>query len=63
MDAWFFAVGRGIGEEGYGQQRECTDCQKSTPGDKTGNSSSPMEVDCDDEVETSRSFLNSVDSS
>ena len=24
--------GRVIGEEGYGQQRECTDCQKITPG-------------------------------
>ena len=36
--------GRGIGEEGYGQQRECTDCQKITPGDKTGSLSSPMEL-------------------
>ncbi|CAM9895178.1 unnamed protein product [Ectocarpus sp. 12 AP-2014] len=35
--------GRGIGEEGYGQQRECTDCQKRTAGGKTGSSSSPME--------------------
>ena len=34
--------GRGIGKEGHGQQRECTDCQKRTAGDKTG-SSSPME--------------------
>ena len=37
--------GRGIGKEGYGQQRECTDCQKITPGDKTGSLSSPMELD------------------
>ena len=36
--------GRGIGEEGYGQQRECTDCQKITRGDKTGSLSSPMEL-------------------
>ena len=39
--------GRGIWEEGYGQQRECTDCQKITPGDKTGSLSSPMELDAD----------------
>ena len=36
--------GRGIGEEGYGQQRECTDCQKITRGDKTASLSSPMEL-------------------
>ncbi|CAB1112090.1 unnamed protein product [Ectocarpus sp. CCAP 1310/34] len=36
--------GRGIGEEGYGQQRECSDCQKSKGGDQAGSSSSPMEV-------------------
>ena len=39
--------GRAIWEEGYGQQRECTDCQKITPGDKTGVLSSPMELDAD----------------
>ena len=30
---------RGIGKEVHGQQRECTDCQKRTAGDKTGSSS------------------------
>ena len=29
--------------------RECTDCQKRTAGDKTGSSSSPMEVDDEDD--------------
>ena len=47
--------GRGIGKEGHGQQRDCTDCQKRTAGDKTGSSSSPMEVDDeDDEQDNSR---------
>ena len=47
--------GRGIGKEGHGQQRECTDCQKRTTGDKTGSSSSPTEVDDeDDEQDNSR---------
>ena len=36
--------GRGIGKEGHGQQRECTDCQKRTAGDKTGGSSSPRNL-------------------
>ena len=44
--------GRGIGEEGHGQQIEYTDCQKITPGDKT-SISSPREVDGDDEQENS----------
>ena len=38
--------GRGIGEEGQGQQRECSDCQQRKDGDQSGSSSSsPMEVD------------------
>ncbi|CAM9380565.1 unnamed protein product, partial [Ectocarpus sp. 12 AP-2014] len=35
--------GRGIGDEGYGQQRMCTDCQKKTDEGGIGTSSSPME--------------------
>ena len=44
--------GRDIGEEGYGQLIECTDCHNITPGDKT-SISSPMEGDGDDEQENS----------
>ena len=47
--------GPGIGKEGHGQQRECTDCQKRTAEDKASSSSSPMEVDDeDDEQDNSR---------
>ncbi|CAN0036915.1 unnamed protein product [Ectocarpus sp. 4 AP-2014] len=52
--------GRGIGEEGYGQQRECTDCQKRTAGGKTGSSSSPMEVDDEDNEQTNSTSQPSV---
>ena len=45
----------GASERKAGQQRDCTDCQKRTAGDKTGSSSSPMEVDDeDDEQDNSR---------
>ena len=37
--------GRGIGAEGHGQQRECSDCQQMKDGDQAGSSSSPTEVD------------------
>ncbi|CAB1120676.1 unnamed protein product [Ectocarpus sp. CCAP 1310/34] len=37
--------GRGIGEEGFGQQRERTYCQKRTTSGKIGTGTSPMEVD------------------
>ena len=37
--------GRGIGKEGHGQQRECTDCQKRTAGDKTSfSNTTPIAV-------------------
>ncbi|CAN0435933.1 unnamed protein product [Ectocarpus sp. 8 AP-2014] len=47
--------GRGIGDEGYGQQRMCTDCQKRTDEGGIGTSSSPMEVDSGDDSENSSS--------
>ena len=46
--------GRGIGEEGYGQQRDCSDCQKSKGGDQVGSSSSPMEMDDEENEQDSR---------
>ena len=45
--------GRGIGEEGFGQQREFTDYQRSSR-EKAGTSSSPMEVDIEDGVDLER---------
>ena len=36
--------GRGIGAEGHGRQRECSDCQQRKDGDHAG-SSNPMKVD------------------
>ncbi|CAM9485673.1 unnamed protein product [Ectocarpus sp. 4 AP-2014] len=47
--------GRGIGDEGYGQQRMCTDCQKRTDEGGIGTSSSTMEVDSGDDSENSSS--------
>ena len=55
---------RGIGEEDYGQQRECTDCQKITPGDKTDGgrsesciTSSIIEAEVHSRFEEIRSYL------
>lgn len=46
--------GRGIGKEGFGQQRECTDWQKRAAGEKNCYSSSPMDmVDGDDNEQES----------
>ncbi|CAM9854799.1 unnamed protein product [Pylaiella littoralis] len=49
--------GRGIGGEGFGQQRECSDCQKRKGGDQAGSSISPMEVDAEENEQDSRSTM------
>ena len=56
--------GRGIGEDCYGQQRKCTDCQEITPGDKTGGgrpesciTSSIPEAELHSRFEEIRSYL------
>ncbi|CAB1102429.1 unnamed protein product [Ectocarpus sp. CCAP 1310/34] len=47
--------GRGIGEEGFGQQRECTDCQRRTTTGKIGTGTSPMEVNSSSDNEDNSS--------
>ncbi|CAB1099206.1 unnamed protein product [Ectocarpus sp. CCAP 1310/34] len=46
---------RGIGEEGFGQQRECRDCQRRTTTGKIGTGTNPMEVDSSSDNEDMKS--------